>query len=99
MAADSPAAESHPAPGRLQRLMRRVWWLHSAFALSFGVGVMLFARRGLAYADNVLIVLAASWLLVFIAFRFIVGAHNRRPEEKIARKGLRLVTNYVIKQL
>ncbi len=95
----APSAESASGPGWLQRLMRRLWWLHSAWALSFGIGMMLFARRGLAYADEVLVVLAASWLIVFIAFRFIVGAHNRRTEEKIARKGLRVVTNYVIKQL
>jgi hypothetical protein len=86
-------------PGRLQRLMQKAWWLHSFGALAFGAGVMMFARKGLEHADKVLTALAVSWLLVFVAFRFIVGAANTSPDEKRTRKGLRLVTNYVIKQL
>jgi hypothetical protein len=98
--ADAPAPEAPPAtpPGRLRRILRRAWWFHSFFALSFGVGVMIFARAGLAHADKVMISLLASWLLMFIALRFIVGPANRREQEGIARKGARVVTNYIIKQ-
>jgi hypothetical protein len=88
-----------PPPGRFKRLARKIWWLHSGFALTFGVGVMLFARHGLAYADKLLLVLSLSWLLMFVALRFIVGPANRAPDEKLLRKGLRLGTNYLIKQL
>ena len=65
-----------PRAGRLQRLMQKAWWLHSFGALAFGAGVMMFARKGLDHADKVLTVLAVSWLLIFVAFRFIVGAAN-----------------------
>jgi hypothetical protein len=82
----------------LRRLVRKAWWLHSGFALAFGVGVMLFARAGLAYADKVMIALFASWALMFIALRFIVGPANRREQENVLRKGVRVATNYVIKQ-
>lgn len=92
------AADPAPPPGRLKRILRKLWWLHSTFALSFGVGVMLFARAGLAHADKVMIALFASWLLLFIALRFIVGPANRRDDEHVVRKGLRVATNYVIKQ-
>lgn len=68
-------------------------------ALSFGVGVMLFARHGLAYADKILMVLCLSWLLMFGALRFIVGPANRAADEKLIKKGVRLGTNYIIKQL
>jgi hypothetical protein len=81
-----------------RRIIRKAWWLHSGFALSFGVGVMLFARAGLAYADKVMIALLGSWLLMFIALRFIVGPANRREQENVIRKGVRVATNYVIKQ-
>jgi hypothetical protein len=94
---DLPAGA--PQPGRLRRLMQKIWWLHSFGALAFGVGVMAFARKGLAHADKVLIALAASWIIVFIAFRFIVGPANRKPDEWLVKKGVRLVTNYVIKQM
>ncbi|MBZ0238746.1 MAG: DUF2914 domain-containing protein, partial [Deltaproteobacteria bacterium] len=61
--------------------------------------MMLFARKGLAYADKVLLVLLLSWLLMFVALRFIVGPANRGEHENVLRKGVRLGTNYVIKQL
>ena len=94
-------AESEPGappPSRLRRIVQKIWWLHSSFALIFGVGVMLFARHGLAYADKLLIILLISWLSMFIALRFIVGPANRRENEGIGRKGVRLVSNYIIKQ-
>src|SRR5882724_1028079 len=59
---------------------------------------MLFARAGLAYADKVLVALLASWLLLFVALRFITGPANRKDDERVMRKGLRVATNYVIKQ-
>ena len=97
MSSAAPDPEA-PPPSRLRRILRRAWWLHSTFALSFGVGVMLFARAGLQYADKVMIALCASWLLLFIALRFITGPANRRQDEGFARKGIRVATNYVIKQ-
>src|SRR5580692_2954940 len=87
-----------PPPSRLRWLLRKAWWLHSGVALSFGLGVMLFARAGLAYADKVMIALFASWSIMFIALRFIVGPANRRENESVARRGVRVATNYVIKQ-
>ncbi len=94
----SDAAPPAPPPGRLKRILRRLWWFHSFFALSFGVGVMLFARAGLAHADKVMMALFVSWLLMFVALRFIVGPANRKDQEGIARKGVRVATNYIIKQ-
>ncbi len=88
-----------PSEGRLRRWTRKAWWLHSFFALSFGVGVMLFARKGLAYAEHIFLVLGVSWLIMFVALRFIVGPANRSEDERLTRKGVRLVTNYIIKQL
>jgi hypothetical protein len=35
---------------------------------------------------------------MFVALRFIVGPTNRRENEKLVRKGVRVATNYVIKQ-
>jgi len=84
---------------RFERFVRRLWWLHSMWALVFGVGVMLYARKGLAHADKLLLILAASWFIVFFALRFIVGPENARPDDPLLKKGLRLGTNYVIKNL
>jgi len=95
---DRPAPAARPA-GRFERWLRRAWWLHSFFALGFGVFVMLFARKGLAYADKLLMILPISWLLLFVALRFIVGPANTAPDERMAKRGLRVVTNYIIKNL
>ncbi|MEZ4402691.1 MAG: hypothetical protein R3B06_21905 [Kofleriaceae bacterium] len=83
-------AWARASAGKLQRLIKKIWWFHSLFALSFGVGVMLFARHGLAYADKLLMVLFLSWLIMFVALRFIVGPANRSDDERFLRKGLRL---------
>ncbi len=94
-AVDGPVEKA----SRLRGLMQKIWWLHSFVALGFGVVVMAFARKGLEHADKVLIALGASWFLIFVAFRFIVGPANRKPDERMMKKGVRLVTNYVIKQM
>lgn len=101
VASPSAPAPDEPAPrgAWLPGLLRRLWWLHSAGALAFGIAAMAFARAGLAYGDKILLVLCGSWLLVFLALRFVVGPQNRRPDETLARKGVRVATNYVIKQL
>jgi hypothetical protein len=91
---DAPARSQH----WVRKLLRKAWWFHSFFALFFGVGVMLFARAGLAHADKVMVALLVSWSLMFVALRFITGPANRREHEKLARKGIRVATNYVIKQ-
>ena len=66
-AAVDPAAPPPPAPGKLKRILQKVWWFHSFFALAFGIGVMLFARAGLDHADKVMMALFVSWLLMFVA--------------------------------
>ena len=96
--AETRSADRPDPPPRLRRILRRLWWFHSFFALSFGAGVMLFARAGLAHADKIMIALFASWLVMFVALRFIVGPANRREQETIARRGVRVATNYIIKQ-
>jgi hypothetical protein len=94
-----------PAPARVEarrsllgRLIRRAWWAHSGFALVFGVGVMAYSRAGLRYADKLTMALCGSWLLMFVALRFVVGPQNRKEGETLTRKGVRVATNYIIKQ-
>src|SRR5262249_37876517 len=91
--------EGTPAPrSRFAGLGRKLWWLHSFGGLAISLSMMLFSRAGLAYADKLLVALIGSWLLVFVAMRFIVGPANRKPDEHYVRRGVRVATNYIIKQ-
>ncbi|HTJ41380.1 MAG TPA: DUF5924 family protein [Kofleriaceae bacterium] len=83
---------------RFQNITRKLWWLHSFGGLTISLSMMLLSRAGLAYADKLLIALIGSWLLVFVALRFIVGPANRKDDEHFVRKGVRVATNYIIKQ-
>ncbi|RMH36714.1 MAG: DUF2914 domain-containing protein [Deltaproteobacteria bacterium] len=92
-----PANGAPRGRSRWERFVRTAWWLHSAWALAFGVGVMLYARRGLAHADKLLVALAASWFVVFVALRMTVGPDGGGG--RLLRRGLRLTTHYFVKNL
>lgn len=48
---------------------RKLWWLHSAYALTLGIGVVVFAREGFAHARWLAVSLGLAWLLVVLLFR------------------------------
>ena len=48
---------------------RKLWWLHSLYALLIGAGVVAFARRGLEHAGWMAALVGVSWLLVVLLFR------------------------------
>src|SRR5215475_5010493 len=95
---DDGAGTGPVKKSRFAGLGRKLWWLHSFGGLTISLSMMLLSRAGLAYAVKLLVALIGSWCLVFIALRFIVGPANRKPDEHFVRKGVRLVTNYIIKQ-
>ncbi len=48
---------------------RKLWWLHSAYALALGTGVVAFAQRGFDHARWLAVSLGLAWLLVVLLFR------------------------------
>lgn len=80
-------------------LVQKLWWVHSLWALGFGIAVIVYARRGAVTPDKLPSFLAVSWVVVFLALRFVVGSRDEPSAERLPRRGLRLVTNYVIKNL
>jgi hypothetical protein len=71
----SPGADGRrpPADGRVRRFLqehgRKLWWLHSAYALALGAGVVAFARQGFGHAHWLAVSLGLAWLLVVLLFR------------------------------
>jgi hypothetical protein len=74
----APSLDLGPAPPmrlttRVRRLLkdhgRKLWWLHSAYALALGAGVVAFAHKGFEHARWLAVSLGLAWLLVVLVFR------------------------------
>ena len=80
---------------------RRLWWLHSAYALGLGALVVAFAQKGFDHARWLAVSLGLSWLLVVLFFR-LFGSGARQENLDYAHPRLRLrfyVMTYVLKNL
>ncbi|WP_437735242.1 DUF5924 family protein [Sorangium sp. So ce1335] len=83
-----------------KRHHKKLWWLHTAYALSLGAFVVTFAQKGFQHARFLAISVSIAWLLVLLFFRlFGTGA---RQDFATAWRGARLrflVMTYVLKNL
>jgi hypothetical protein len=70
---------------RVRRLLRdhgrKLWWLHSAYALALGAGVVAFAHKGFEHARWLAVTLGLTWLLVVLVFRLFAPAGELRAFE------------------
>jgi hypothetical protein len=53
----------------LKRHEKKLWWLHSVYALCLGMSVVFFAQRGFEQARILSVSVGAAWLLVVLFFR------------------------------
>jgi hypothetical protein len=76
---------------------KKLWWLHSVYALLLGCGVVAFAQKGFDHARWLSVSLVGAWLLVVAIFRLGSG---RAVHEASAPTRARLrffVMTYVLK--
>jgi hypothetical protein len=79
---------------------RKLWWLHSAYALALGMGVVAFARKGFEHARWLAVSLGLAWLLVVLLFRAFAGRGTRRAFDEDAKTRVRFyVMTYALKNL
>lgn len=82
-----------PASAWLHRHETRLWWLHSAWALAFGIGVMWLGARNYAWLRATYGYVAFIWVASFALPRLLrstrLASRWRRP--------LRLAVNYFVK--
>jgi hypothetical protein len=79
---------------------RKLWWLHSAYALALGMGVVAFARKGFEHARWLAVSLGLAWLLVVLLFRAFSGRGTRRAFAEDAKTRVRFyVMTYALKNL
>jgi hypothetical protein len=81
---------------------RKLWWLHSAYALALGAGVVAFAHKGFEHARWLAVSLGLVWVLLVLVFRlFAAGASGVRAfEASDPRTRVRFyVMTYALKNL
>ncbi|HTN85037.1 MAG TPA: DUF5924 family protein [Sorangium sp.] len=84
----------------LKRHHKKLWWLHTAYALSLGAFVVSFAQKGFQHARFLAISVSVAWLLVLLFFRLF--GTGTRQDFATAWRGARLrflVMTYVLKNL
>ena len=59
---------------------RKIWWLHSAYALGLGITVVTFAQKGFDHARYLAASGSAAWLLVILFFR-LFGSGRKQSHE------------------
>lgn len=80
---------------------RKLWWLHSGYALGLGVAVVAFAQKGFEHARWLAVSVVAAWLLVVVFFRvFGSGRRQTRLEAAAAKDRVRFFAmTYALKNL
>jgi len=100
---DEPPYERLFAAARiwLTRHGRKLWWVHSAYALALGTTVVVFARRGFQHARWLALSLGTAWLVLVLFYRIFGRGQVRAPIEPPGTKGrIRFfVVTYVLKNL
>jgi hypothetical protein len=80
---------------------RKLWWLHSAYALAIGAGVVAFARQGFAHARWLAVSLGVAWLLLVLLFRVrdAAGARHTHDAADPRTRARFFVVTYALKNL
>lgn len=80
---------------------RKLWWLHSAYALGLGITVVTFAKKGFDHARWLAVSVGAAWLLVVLFFR-LFGSGRRQVSLPFAEAKVRFrffAMTYALKNL
>lgn len=70
----------------LARHGKKLWWLHSAYALGLGITVVAFAQKGFEHARWLAVSVGAAWLLVVLFFRIHGSGRHQAPIEGAGTK-------------
>lgn len=95
------------APGLYARLRRfakdhgkKLWWLHTVYALGLGVFVATLAQKGIDHARYLVVSLVAVWIALVFFFRYFGTGASQDVAVAWAAKRLRFVAlTYVLKNL
>jgi hypothetical protein len=84
----------------MKRHGRKLWWLHSAYALGLGVTVVTFAQKGFDHARWLAVSASAAWLLVVLFFRLFGSGRSQSSAHAAPKAKLRFFAmTYALKNL
>lgn len=66
-----------------------LWWLHSAYAMTFGAFVMMYAAEGYGRARWMVVLLCAGWLVIVMFFRHFGQGRGQKDKITDAKSKLR----------
>lgn len=79
---------------------RKLWWLHSAYALGLGITVVTFAQKGFDHARWLAVSASAAWLLVVFFFRIFGSGRQQSSAHAPTKVKLRFFAmTYALKNL
>lgn len=79
---------------------RKLWWLHSAYALGLGITVVTFAQKGFDHARWLAATASAAWLLVVLFFRLFGSGARQSHAHATTKVKLRFFAmTYALKNL
>jgi hypothetical protein len=100
MSASAPMRLSTRVRRFLREHGRKLWWLHSAYALALGAGVVAFAQEGFDRARWLAVSLGLAWLLVVLLFRLFNAGDARAIDAPDAKYRVHFyVMTYALKNL
>ena len=74
----APAA--HPIAPTVVRNQEKLWWLHSVYALLFGIGVMWLRHRNLAFLRVTLFYVLFIWITSLLLPRLVPRLGRAKPK-------------------
>lgn len=78
---------------------RKLWWIHSLYALGIGTSVVFFAQRGYEHARWLAVTLSAAWLIGLVFFRVFSSRTGQVDQARVTNPVPFYALTYALKNL
>ena len=78
---------------------RKLWWIHSLYAMGLGASVVFFAQRGFEHARWLAVSISAAWLIGLVFFRVFGSRRGQVDSTRVANPLPFYALTYALKNL